>query len=205
VLLPQPGWHRVAVAAILVIPLLTLILLSLPAWITWPFLSTERRTTVLWRRARPAHLAEPPLQLGLRRQEPPADTPPSQNQRFAQRRTPAERVRATVVWPVTAAFEAITPAWQTKRPLFTGGLAAGPAPPSYVLPVTGRGRRRGDPAENDHVQLLAVLAVLRPGALWQQSVQVRKQKPPGPPRSRGPEQCLHATPCRPAGLGQAAG
>lgn len=47
VLLPQPGWQRVAVAAILVIPLLALILLSLPAWITWPFLSTERRTTVL--------------------------------------------------------------------------------------------------------------------------------------------------------------
>ena len=93
-LLPQPGWHRVAVAAILVIPLLTLILLSLPAWITWPFLSTERRMTVLWRRAWPAHLAEPPLQQGLRRREPPADTPPSQNQRFAQRRTAAERVRA---------------------------------------------------------------------------------------------------------------
>jgi hypothetical protein len=71
VLLPQPGWHRVAVAAILVIPLLTLILLSLPAYITWPFLSTERRTTVLWRRARPAYLAEPPLQHGLRRREPP--------------------------------------------------------------------------------------------------------------------------------------
>jgi hypothetical protein len=47
VLLPQPGWQRVAVAAILVLPLLVLILLSLPAWITWPFLGTERRTTVL--------------------------------------------------------------------------------------------------------------------------------------------------------------
>jgi hypothetical protein len=46
-LLPQPGWQRVAVAAILVLPLLALILLSLPAWITWPFLGTERRTTVL--------------------------------------------------------------------------------------------------------------------------------------------------------------
>jgi hypothetical protein len=47
VLLPQPGWQRVAVSVILVIPLLALILLSLPAWITWPFLATERRTTVL--------------------------------------------------------------------------------------------------------------------------------------------------------------
>ena len=46
-LLPQPGWQRVAVAAILVIPLLVLVLLSVPAWITWPFLVTERRTTVL--------------------------------------------------------------------------------------------------------------------------------------------------------------
>jgi hypothetical protein len=35
------------VAAILVIPLLVLIVLSAPAWITWPFLSTERRATVL--------------------------------------------------------------------------------------------------------------------------------------------------------------
>jgi hypothetical protein len=47
VLLPQPGSQRVAVAAILVLPLLALVLLSLPAWITWPFLGTERRTTVL--------------------------------------------------------------------------------------------------------------------------------------------------------------
>lgn len=46
-LLPQPGWQRVAVAAILVLPLLVLILLSLPTWITWPFMGTERRTTVL--------------------------------------------------------------------------------------------------------------------------------------------------------------
>lgn len=46
-LLPQPGWQRVAVAAILVLPLLVLILLSVPAWITWPFLGTDRRNTVL--------------------------------------------------------------------------------------------------------------------------------------------------------------
>lgn len=45
--LPQPGWQRVAVAAILILPLLALVFLSVPAWITWPFLSTERRTTVL--------------------------------------------------------------------------------------------------------------------------------------------------------------
>jgi len=47
VLLPQPGWQRVAVVAILVLPLLVLILLAVPAWITLPFLGTERRTTVL--------------------------------------------------------------------------------------------------------------------------------------------------------------
>lgn len=46
-LLPQPGWQRVAVAAILILPLLALVVLSAPAWITWPFLGTERRTTVL--------------------------------------------------------------------------------------------------------------------------------------------------------------
>jgi hypothetical protein len=47
VFLTQPGWQRVAVAAILVIPLIVLVLLSMPAWITWPFLGTERRGTVL--------------------------------------------------------------------------------------------------------------------------------------------------------------
>ena len=46
-LLPQPGWQRVAVAAILVLPLLALVLLSVPAWITWPFLAADRRKTVL--------------------------------------------------------------------------------------------------------------------------------------------------------------
>lgn len=39
--LTQPGWQRVAVAAILVIPLIVLVLLSMPAWITWPFLGTS--------------------------------------------------------------------------------------------------------------------------------------------------------------------
>lgn len=47
VLLPQPGWQRVAIATVLVIPLLALVLLSMPAWITWPFLSADRRATVL--------------------------------------------------------------------------------------------------------------------------------------------------------------
>ena len=46
-LLPESSWQRVALATVLVIPLLALVLLSAPAWITWPFLSTERRTTVL--------------------------------------------------------------------------------------------------------------------------------------------------------------
>jgi hypothetical protein len=47
VLLPQPGWQRVALAAILVLPLIILVLLSVPAWITWPFLAADRKTTVL--------------------------------------------------------------------------------------------------------------------------------------------------------------
>jgi hypothetical protein len=46
-LLPQPSWQRVALAAILVLPLIVLVLLCAPAWITWPFLATGRRTTVL--------------------------------------------------------------------------------------------------------------------------------------------------------------
>jgi hypothetical protein len=48
-LLPQPGWQRVAVAAILVIPLLVLVLLSVPAWITWPFLASGRASRVTLR------------------------------------------------------------------------------------------------------------------------------------------------------------
>jgi hypothetical protein len=47
VFLPQPRWQRVAVAAILVLSLLAIVLLSVLAWITWPFLGAERRATVL--------------------------------------------------------------------------------------------------------------------------------------------------------------
>jgi hypothetical protein len=60
--------------------------------------------------------------------------------------------------------------------------------PRAAFPCASRdrpGQARGDPAENDHVQLLAVLAVLRPGALWQQSMQVRKTKIPGPAAQPG--------------------
>jgi hypothetical protein len=46
-ILPPPGWQRVPLAAILVLPVLVLILLSLPAWITLPFLPADRRKTVL--------------------------------------------------------------------------------------------------------------------------------------------------------------
>ncbi len=45
--MPPPGGQPATVAAILVIPLLTLALLPGPAWITWPFLDIERRTPVL--------------------------------------------------------------------------------------------------------------------------------------------------------------
>lgn len=44
--LPQPGWQRVAFAAILVLPLFALIFLSSPAWLTWPFLPAARQKTV---------------------------------------------------------------------------------------------------------------------------------------------------------------
>jgi hypothetical protein len=40
-------WQRAVIAAILVIPLLAVVLLSAPAWIAWPFLATDRRTAVL--------------------------------------------------------------------------------------------------------------------------------------------------------------
>jgi hypothetical protein len=45
--MPPPGWQRVAIAAILVLPLLVLVLLSMPAWITFPFLAADRRKTIL--------------------------------------------------------------------------------------------------------------------------------------------------------------
>jgi hypothetical protein len=40
-------WQRAVSAAILVISLLAVVLLSTLAWITWPFLVTGRRTAVL--------------------------------------------------------------------------------------------------------------------------------------------------------------
>jgi hypothetical protein len=45
--MPPPGWQRVVLAAILILPMLVLVLLSLPAWITFPFLAADRRKTVL--------------------------------------------------------------------------------------------------------------------------------------------------------------
>ena len=46
-IMPPPGWQRVAVVAMLALPLLVLVLLSMPAWITFPFLAVDRRKTVL--------------------------------------------------------------------------------------------------------------------------------------------------------------
>jgi hypothetical protein len=45
--MPPPGWQRVVLAAILVLPMLVLVLLSMPAWITFPFLAADRRKTIL--------------------------------------------------------------------------------------------------------------------------------------------------------------
>jgi hypothetical protein len=39
--------QRTVIAAILVLPLLAVVLLSAPAWLAWPFLANERRTAVL--------------------------------------------------------------------------------------------------------------------------------------------------------------
>ena len=44
---PPSHGQRVAVVAVLVVPLIVVVVLSAPAWITWPFLPTERREAVL--------------------------------------------------------------------------------------------------------------------------------------------------------------
>ena len=57
-IVPPPGWQRVALAAILVLPMLVMILLTAPAWITLPFLAADRRKTVLQLAARIAEWAK---------------------------------------------------------------------------------------------------------------------------------------------------
>jgi hypothetical protein len=47
VILPSSRWQRVAVTALLVLPLLLIVVLSAPAWAAWPFLSGPRRDAVL--------------------------------------------------------------------------------------------------------------------------------------------------------------
>jgi len=48
VVIPPPGrWQRVAITALLVLPLLLIIGLSAPAWLAMPFLSVPRRNSVL--------------------------------------------------------------------------------------------------------------------------------------------------------------
>jgi hypothetical protein len=39
--------QRAVITAILTIPLLVIVVLSVPAWLSWPFLSGDRRTAVL--------------------------------------------------------------------------------------------------------------------------------------------------------------
>jgi len=43
----DPRWLRPLIAAMVTLPLLTFVLLSAPAWLTWPFLSEQRRQSVL--------------------------------------------------------------------------------------------------------------------------------------------------------------
>jgi hypothetical protein len=47
VILPPERWQRVVVAAVLVLPLLLVVGLSAPVWLTWPFLSEPRRKAVI--------------------------------------------------------------------------------------------------------------------------------------------------------------
>jgi hypothetical protein len=44
---PPLHGQRIAIVSVLAIPLLAVVLLSAPAWLMWPFLPAERRTTVL--------------------------------------------------------------------------------------------------------------------------------------------------------------
>jgi hypothetical protein len=47
VILPSSHWQRVAITALLVLPLLLIVALSTPTWLTWPLLSEPRRKSVL--------------------------------------------------------------------------------------------------------------------------------------------------------------
>lgn len=43
----HPLWLRLLIVALLALPLLCVVLLSFPAWVSWPFLAQDRRRTVL--------------------------------------------------------------------------------------------------------------------------------------------------------------
>jgi hypothetical protein len=47
VIIPPSRWQRVAITALLVLPLLVIVVLSAPAWAALPFLSEPRRDAVL--------------------------------------------------------------------------------------------------------------------------------------------------------------
>jgi len=47
VILPLSRWQRVAITALLVLPLLLVVLLSAPAWLVLPFLSEPRQRAVI--------------------------------------------------------------------------------------------------------------------------------------------------------------
>jgi hypothetical protein len=42
--LPQAGWQRVAVVALLILPLVLVVILMSPALLTWPALSDKKRS-----------------------------------------------------------------------------------------------------------------------------------------------------------------
>jgi hypothetical protein len=47
VILPPSRWQRVAITALLVLPLVLVVGLSAPAWLVLPFLSEPRRNAVI--------------------------------------------------------------------------------------------------------------------------------------------------------------
>jgi hypothetical protein len=46
-LVPTSRFYRAVVPVVLAVPLIVIVLLSIPAWIVWPFLSANRQAGVM--------------------------------------------------------------------------------------------------------------------------------------------------------------
>ena len=82
--LPPSRWQRVAITALLVLPLLLIVVLSAPAWAVLPFLSEPRRDTVIkflgclidWVKAIPGPPEPKPITNSASRDAPAPQTAP---------------------------------------------------------------------------------------------------------------------------------